>query len=111
MRRDFFFKHLKIIFLSQLDVYMQGARVRVGGASWGNPPLQLAMEERVVDLQPLLHQFLAMVPVRHIQWPEVSTMIDKCIGIVWTSDSSGLGPNQLPWSSVGILLHGCIKLP
>ena len=39
MRRDFFFKHLKIIFLSQLDVYMQGARVRVGGASWGNPPL------------------------------------------------------------------------
>ena len=90
---------------------MQGARVRVGGASWGNPPLQLAMEERVVDLQPLLHQFLAMVPVRHIQWPEVSTMIDKFIGIVWTSDSSGLGPNQLPWSSVGILLHGCIKLP
>lgn len=100
MQRDFFFKHFKIIFLSQL-VYMQGARVRVGGASWGNSPLRLAMEdeERVVDLQLLLHQFLAMVPVRHIQWPEVSTIIDKCTGIVWSSDPSGLGPNQLPWSS------------
>ena len=80
---------------------LQGARVSVGGASWGNSPLRLAMEDegRVVDLQLLLHQFLAMVPVRHIQWPEVSTIIDKCTGVVWSSDPSGLGPNQLPWSS------------
>ena len=35
----------------------------------------LVMEELIVDMQLVLHQFLAMVPVRHIQWPEVSTIM------------------------------------
>ena len=38
-----------------------------------------AMEKLIVDMQLVLHQFLAMVPVRHIQWPEVSTMIDNVL--------------------------------
>ena len=53
-----------------------------------------AMEKLIVDMQLVLHQFLAMVPVRHIQWPEVSTMIDN----VLVSSGLGLqtlGPNRL----------------
>lgn len=69
--KRFLFQHLKP-FLSKFSAYAwveQVAEIPFKACSLS------AMEELMVDMQLVLHQFLAMVPVRHIQWPEVSTMI------------------------------------